>query len=199
MNRHARVFACAFILLPWAASSVPASAGEQDAKKWKPYQFVGNERYEYKVVMIEGDERKENGFALDIRKKGEEDWDVTWSTKSAMKKTQSAELLMGGMGLGLSPAMLLMNPLFGAFLEQVELKEGEKMSLFGAGFVKVTKKETVGGRSGFICELYTKQEDKDVLTWACTVDPELALPIRSITFDAGKEKYRMDLISYKKD
>ena len=102
------------------------------------------------------------------------------------------------MGLG-SPAMLLINPLFGAFLEPVELKEGEKMSLFGAGVVKVTKKETVGGRSGFICELYTKQEDKDVLTWACTVDPDLALPIRSITFDGGKEKYRMDLVSYKKD
>ena len=191
MNRPVRVFACAFLLLPWAASA-------QDAKKWKPYQFVGNERYEYKLVLIDGEERKESGFAIDIRKKGEEDWDVTWSTKSAMKKTQSIELLVGGM-VGMSPAMLLMNPLYGAFLEQVELKEGEKMSLFGAGLVKVTKKETVGGRNGFICELYTKQEDKDVLTWACTVDPELALPIRSITYDAGKEKSRMDLVSYRKD
>ena len=32
---------------------------------------------------------------------------------------------------------------------------------------------------------------------ACLV--ALALPIRSITFDGGKEKYRMDLLSYKKD
>jgi hypothetical protein len=192
MNRHARIFACAFVLVPWVASA-------QDAKKWKPYQFVGNERYEYKVTMTEGEEKKESGFALDVRKKGEEDWDVTWSSRNTMKKTQGAEVLMGGMGLGVSPAMLLMNPLFGAFLEQVELKEGEKMSLFGAGVVKVTKKETVGGRSGFVCELYTKQDDKDQLTWSCTVDPELALPIRSITYDAGKEKHRMDLLSYKKD
>ena len=40
------------------------------------------------------------------------------------------------------------------------------MSLFGAGFIKVTKKETVGGRTGFACELYTKQDDKEQLTWA---------------------------------
>lgn len=191
MTRHAR-FIVAALLLPCAASA-------QDAKKWKPYQFTGNERYEYKATMTDGDEKKELGYILDIRKKGEEDWDVTWSTRSAMKKTAGPEVLMGGMGMGLSPALFLMNPLFGAFLEQVELKEGEKMSLFGAGMVKVTKKETVGGRTGFICELYTKQDDKEQLTWSCTVDPELALPIRSITFEGGKEKQRMDLVAYKKD
>jgi hypothetical protein len=193
MNLHARVIACAFILLP-------AVANAQDEKKWKPYQFVGNERYEYKILSIDGEERKEMGYIFDIRKKDAENWDCTWSTKSVMKKSsQGAELLMGGLGLGLSPAMFLMNPLFGAFLEQVELKEGEKMSLFGAGVIKVTKKETVGGRSGFTCELYTKQDNKDELTWSCTVDPALALPIRSITFEGGKEKHRMELVSYHKD
>lgn len=183
--------------LALAAVSAPASA--QEAKKWKPYQFSGNERYEYKLVMLEGEEKKEGGYILDIRKKSEEDWEVTWSTKSTMKKAQGPDLLLGNLGLGVSPAMMLMNPLFGAFLEQVELKEGEKMSLFGAGVVKVTKKETVGGRTGFLCELWTKQDDKDQLTWACTVDPELALPIRSITYEGSKEKFRMDLVGYKKD
>jgi len=101
--------------------------------------------------------------------------------------------------MGLSPMMFLMNPLLGAFIEQVELKEGEKMSLFGAGVVKVTKKETVAGRTGFICEMYTKQEDKDVLTWTVTIDPELGLPIRSITYEGGKEKHRAELVTYKKD
>jgi hypothetical protein len=195
MHRHARLLAFALVLLPGVAV-----AREQEGKKWKPYQFVGNERYEYKVVMLDGEEKKESVFILDVRKKGEEDWDVTTSYRNTMKKSvQGAELLMGGMGMGLSPALFLMNPLFGAFLEQVELKEGEKMSLFGAGVIKVTKKETVGGRTGLLCELYTKQDDKEQLTWACTVDPELALPIRSVTFEGGKEKYRMDLVGYKKD
>ncbi len=73
------------------------------------------------------------------------------------------------------------------------------MSLFGAGVIKVVKKETVGGRTGFLCELYTKQDEKDQLTWTWTVDPALALPIRSVTLEGGKEKYRMELVSYKKD
>ena len=192
MKPNAWILACSLALLPLAASG-------QDGKKWKPYQFKGDERYEYTNVSREGDEKKVMGYIIDIRKKGAEEWDVTWSTKSAMKKTQGPELLMGGLGMGLSPAMLVMNPLFGAFLEQVELKEGEKMSLFGAGLVKVTKKEEVGGRTGLICELYTKQDDKEVLTWSCTVDPALALPIRSITYEEGKERHRMDLVSYKKD
>jgi len=192
MNRHACLLAFALILLPAAAA--------QEGKKWKPYQFTGNEGYEYKVIMLDGEEKKEMIYILDVRKKGEEDWEVTSSYRNTVKKTtQGAEILMGGMGMGLSPALFLMNPLFGAFLEQVELKEGEKMSLFGAGVIKVTKKETVGGRTGFTAELYTKHDDKEQLTWACTVDPALALPIRSITFESGKEKYRMELISYKKD
>lgn len=191
MKHPAWILALACALAPVASA--------QDEKKWKPYQFKGNEKFDYKVVMDEGEGKKEMGYVLDIRQKGAEDWDVTWSFKSTMKKTQGPEILMGGLGMGLSPAMFLMNPLFGAFLEQVELKEGEKMSLFGAGVVKVVKKETVGGRTGFLCELYTKQDNKDQLAWACTVDPELALPIRSVTFENGKEKYRMDLVSYKKD
>lgn len=188
-----------FPVLAFLLAFAPLGAEAQDEKKWKPYQFKGNERYEYKVVQIDGDEKKEMGYVLDLRNKGAEDLDVTTSIKNVMKKGQGAEVLMGGLAMGLSPAMFLMNPLFSVFLEQVDLKEGEKMSLLGVGFIKVTKKETVGGRTGLICELYTKMENKDVLAWSCTVDPELALPIRSITFEEGKEKTRMELVSYKKD
>jgi hypothetical protein len=166
-----KTLAVLFLLL-----ALPAAA--QDAKKWKPYQFSGDERYEYKVTTLEGDEKKESGFVLDVRKKGSEDWDVTWSTKAVMKRTQGPELLMGGLAM-VSPTVLVMNPVFGIFLEQVDLKVGEKMSLLGAGLVKVVRQEQVGGRTGYVCELYTKQEDKDVLAWSCTIDPALALPIRS--------------------
>lgn len=191
MKIDAPRLAAALLLL-----ALPAAA--QDGKKWKPYQFSGDERYEYALTSLDGDEKKQSGFALDIRKKGAEDWDVTWSTKMAMKKTQGPEVVMGGFAAG-SPAIFVMNPVFGVFLEQVELKEGEKMSLLGAGLVKVVRKEQVGGRTGFVCELYTKQEDKDVLSWSCTIDPALALPIRSITYQDGKETHRLDLVSYKKD
>ena len=80
-----------------------------------------------------------------------------------------------------------------------ELKEGEKMSLFGAGTVKVTGKETVGGRTGFVCQYFQKTGDEEELIWEWTVDPELALPIKSIVHDGGRETSRAELTAYKKD
>jgi hypothetical protein len=192
MNRWA-------VIVSLACALMSSSVSAQDGKKWKPYQFVGNERYEYKIAILEAEEKKESGYILDLRKKGDDQLEVTSSTRNLMKKEQGAEIILGGGMMGLSPMLFLMNPLLGAFIEQVELKEGEKMSLFGAGVVKVTKKETVAGRTGFTCEMYTKVEDKDVLTWVVTIDPELALPIRSITYEGGKEKHRAELLSYKKD
>ena len=48
MKMHAWMAACAVALLPFSAAG-------QDAKKWKPYQFAGNERYEFKIVSRDGD------------------------------------------------------------------------------------------------------------------------------------------------
>lgn len=169
----------------------------QDGKKWKPFQFAGNERFDYKITQIEGEERKESGWALDLRKKGDDQFDVTWSNKNVMKKDQGAEILMGGMNA--FSAIILFNPGFSAFFEQIDLKEGEKLAILGFGTLKVGAKESVGGRSGFPVSLITQQDGKDQVAFIWTVDPELALPIRSVTFEAGKEKFRMDLLSYKKD
>lgn len=188
------------LLLALALLAIPAAA--QDASKpnkWKPYQFKGDERYEYKIVMNDqkGKEPKEIGYILDIRKKGEE-FEVTWSTRSSLtKKELNQNNLFGAFGAGLSPAWIVMNPMYAMFIEQVELKEGASNSLFGSATVKVTAKETVGNRTGYACQLYTKKKDQEELTWEWTVDPELALPIKSVTYENGKEKYRMELISYK--
>lgn len=192
MKQFIGVVALAFLVVP-----LPASA--QDGPKWKPYQFKGNDRYEYKMVMLEGDEKRESGYVLEVKKKGPEDWEISTTVRNGAKVAQvGADQILGSFG-AMSPVIFLMNPLYGAFIEQVDLKEGEKMSLFGAGVIKVGAKETVGGRSGFNCKLYTKMDDKDVLTWEWTVDLELALPIRSITYENGKEKTRVELVSYKKD
>lgn len=188
------------LILAAVALLCPRAASGQDGKKWKPYQFVGNERYEYKVVMSNDEEKKESGWILDLRKKGAEEFEVTTSHRNAVKKDlPGMEILAGGTGMGLSPIFFLMNPAYSAFLEQLELKEGEKLSLFGAGVIKVTAKETVGGRTGYTCKFFAKQDDKDVITAEWTIDPELALPLRSVTYEGGKEKARFTLVSYKKD
>ena len=170
----------------------------QDGKKWKPFQFAGNEKFEYKVIQIENDEKKETGFGLDLRKKGEDQLEVTWSNRNTLKKDQGAEIVMGGGGFGMLP-LVLFNPGILGLLEQVELKEGEKMAILGFGVIKVGAKETVGGRSGFPCTLMSQQNGKDVVAFQWTIDPELGIPIRSITYEEGKEKIRAELLSYKKD
>jgi hypothetical protein len=167
--------------------------------KWKPFQFRGNERFDYKLVVDDGGTPKETGFALDIRKKSEEDFDVTWSIKSALKKDELNEqtLLVGWANA--APAWAIMNPMYAMFVNDLELKEGEKMSLFGAGTVKVTGKETIAGRTGFICQYFQKTEDSEDLVWQWTVDPELALPLKSIVHDGGRETSRAELTGYEKD
>ena len=186
------------IVLALLALSPVEGLAPQDGKKWKPFEFAGNERFEYKLVQSDEEGKKESGFGLDLRKKGEDQLEVTWSNRAVMKKDQGAEILMGG-GSGLLPSIVLFNPGFSGFFEQVELKGGEKMSILGFGVIKVGAKESVGGRSGFPCTLYTKQDDKELAAFQWTIDPELGLPIRSVTYEEGKEKIRAELVSYKKD
>jgi len=191
--------AAGLLALALLAVSRPAAA-QEGAAKWRPYQFKGSERYEYK--MVHARRRREEGvvYILEVKKKGADEWEIGTTVRNGVKTAQvGAEHILGGSFGAMSPALYLMNPLYGAFIEQVEMKEGEKMSLFGAGVIKVGAKETVGGRSGFNCKLFTKQDDKDQLTWEWTVDTDLALPIKSITYEAGKEKTRIDLLSFKRD
>lgn len=188
-------------ILALALLAAPRSAPAQESgAKWKPYQFKGSERYEYRMATFEGDEKKESVYILEVRKKGAGEWEVGTTVRNGVKAPQiGAEQILGGSFGAMSPALYLMNPLYGAFIEQVEMKEGEKMSLFGAGLIKVGGKETVGGRTGLTCRLFTKMDDKDILTWEWTVDTDLALPIKSVTYEAGKEKARIELLSFKRD
>jgi len=191
--------AAGMFVLALLAVSPPALAQEGGAR-WKPYQFRGSERYEYRMVTLEGEEKKESVYILEVKKKGAEEWEIGATVRNDVKTAQiGAEHILGGSFGAMSPVLFLMNPLYGAFIEQVEIKEGEKLSLFGAGVIKVGAKETVGGRSGFTCRLFARQDDKDQLTWEWTVDLDLALPIKSITYEAGKEKTRIELVSFKRD
>jgi hypothetical protein len=186
-------------VLAFALLAVPRPATAQDGAKWKPCQFKGHERYEYKVMMIDGGEKKESGYVLEVTKKGPDDWDIATTVKTAVKAPQlGAEQLFGGSGKK-SPGIFLMNPFHAPFLEQVEMKDGAMVNLSGAGVIKVGAKETVGGRSGFTCKFYTRMEDKDVLGWEWTIDPDLALPIKSVAHAGGQGQIRIELVSYKKD
>lgn len=176
------------------------------ADKWQPYQFGENETYEYKVTSHDGDEKTEGFFGISIKPTGEKDEndedlvEVTYTTRGKLPKSQLGEQTAFGFwgAQGISLGFVAMNPAYSMFIQQMDLAVGEKMSLFGAGMVKCVKKETVGGREGFVCQLFTNtgEDGKEILAAEWTIDPELAMPIRSRTYDNGTLTAEMELVKY---
>lgn len=169
------------------------------AGKWEPFQFRGNERFEYKILLEEDEEESEVIYILDIKKseRDEDVFEVTYITKGTLTKDElGPETAFGLWGVyEISLNMLVINPAYGYFFSQMDLKLGEKMSFFGAGIVKVIGKEKIAGREGFVCQLFSaEEEDKMVAEWV--IDPELALPLRSKIFEDDKLQGQIELIKY---
>jgi hypothetical protein len=173
------------------------------AEKWQPYQFKGDERFEYKIIWNEDEEPVEIIYILDIKKgpeksqEGEEVYEVAYTTKGTLTKDKLGQETAFGLGgaYGISLNMLVINPAYGFFFSQMDLKVGEKMSFFGAGIVKVTAMEEIAGRSGFVCQLFSpEEEDKMLAEWV--IDPELALPLRSKTFGDDGIEGEIELLNY---
>ena len=173
------------------------------AEKWEPYQFKGNEYFEYKILLEEDEEKGEAIYILDIKKSseksksGEEVFEVSYTTKGTLTKDElGAETAFGLWGVyGISLSMLVINPAYAFFFSQMDLKVGEKMNFFGAGIIKVIGKEKIAGREGFVCQLFqADEEDKMLAEWV--IDPELALPLRSKIFEDNELQGQIELIKY---
>ncbi len=167
------------------------------AKKWQPHQFKGNERFEYEVIGCEDEEEKQVLYILDIKELEEDIFEITFTyiTKGTLKRE---ELGMGAAyGLwGFYGGSL--NALFpGSFyFQEIDLEVGEKMSYGGVGLIKVTGKEKIAGREGFVCQFFQTMDDEEELVAEWTIDPELALPLRSKVFSEGKVESQTELIKY---
>jgi len=169
------------------------------AQKWEPYQFRGDERFEYKILWEEDEERGEIIYILDIKRseKDEEVFEVTYTTKGTLTKDElGPETAFGLWGVyGISLSMLVINPAYAFFFSQMDLKVGEKMNFFGAGIIKIIGKEKIAGREGFVCQLFRPdEEDKMLAEWV--INPELALPLRSKIFEDNELQGQIELIKY---
>ena len=173
------------------------------AEKWQPFQFKGNEYFEYRILLEEDEEKGEAIYILDIKesseksKSGEEVFEVTYTTKGTLTKDelgpQTAFGLWGSYGISLN--MLVINPAYAFFFSQMDLKVGETMNFFGAGIIKVIGKEKIAGREGFVCQLFhADEEDKMIAEWV--IDPDLALPLRSKIFDDNELQGQIELVKY---
>lgn len=168
---------------------------------WKPFQFKPPERYEYKMVSSASGEEQTSGFVLELKDSGQKEgedplYEVTYATTSRIARSKLMEGgMMGQWGAGLGMwGILYANPmLFGAFSD-LDLAVGEKMGMMGMGTMKVTAKETVGGREGFVCQWF--EPEKKVASWEWVVDPALALPIRVRQMEEEKIVQEIALVSY---
>ena len=169
------------------------------AEKWQFGQFEGDERFEFKILWGEDEEKGEVIYILDIKKskKGEEVFEVTYTTKGTLTKDElGLETAFGLWGVyGISLSMLVINPYYTFVFSQMDLKVGEKMNFFGVGIVKVVGKEKIAGREGFVCQLFqADEEDKMIAEWI--IDPDLALPLRSKIFEDNELQGQIELVKY---
>jgi len=176
------------------------------AGKWKPYEFNGAASYKYRITTYEDGGQKDLLFGFDLEPSttknaaGETQWRVTTTTQSLMNEDELKGAALFGVSpvLSMAPAMMLGNPMFGGLIGEMELEVGEKMSFFGMGKAVVTKKETVGGIEGYVCELYMKQDEGERKVAELVVHPDLAFPLRSRVYDEDQLQFQMELLEYKK-
>lgn len=157
------------------------TVNQAEAKKWEQQgKFTGNEHFEYKIITTNRGEEQTITYILDFKKSGD-GYQVSYTTIGNISEDQlGMQAAYGLMGLyGVSLSAIIVNPMSLMYFQQLELTVGEKMSLYGAGIVKVVGKETVGGVDGYICEFYQTQGNEEKLISTTTINPDLPLPIRS--------------------
>jgi hypothetical protein len=175
------------------------------AQSWEPYAFQGNERFEYGIT---GSGQEDIVYILNIRETGETSadgealYEVSYTTQSVIAESQlgmDTAFGLGG-GLGFTMGMAIMSPMFMAFMgpmvADLEWEVGERLSLLGMGRVTITGTETIAGREGYVVQFEAGSGDDRELSAEWVIDPELALPLRSRTYEGGEVSLEAVLLSY---
>lgn len=166
------------------------------AENWQPFQFEGNETYRYRVKW--GEEKRESAvYRLSIEENEEGNYQVEYSTEVEVEPSELNSEVAFGYWESYGPSLhfMFLNPMYEMLFEELELKVGEKMSYYGRGTMEVTGREEVAGREGYVCRLFDSEEEF-LAEWV--VDPELALPLRSINSELDKGEGEIVLLEYEK-
>lgn len=160
------------------------------ADKWKPYQFKGYERFEYKVIWTEDEKKTEGTYILDTKKSGANIFGGTYIAKGTLTKEE------GILSHGISQVEHLLS-LVSVFLGfQVDLQVGKQVRPVGGIIIKVIGKEKIAGREGFVCQFFGAKDGKEELVGEWTIDPKLPMPLRSKVFERTEVQGQMELIKY---
>ncbi|MBS3765648.1 hypothetical protein KGY71_03900 [Candidatus Bipolaricaulota bacterium] len=184
------------VVLVIIAVALSTCSFDSFGEKWSPFEFKGNELYRYRVKWE--DEGQESAiYSLRIEENAAGNYTVKYSTEVEVEPSQlSSDVAFGYWGsYGPSLQLMFFNPMYSMFFDQLELKVGEKMSFYGQGLIKVTGKEKVAGHVGYVCRLFNSEEEF-VAEWV--VDPELALPLRSMNSEQSGGEGEILILDYKR-
>lgn len=161
------------------------------ADKWQPYQFKGYERFEYKVIWDEDEEKTEGTYILDTKKSGQNIFGGTYIAKGTLTKEEG---ILSSHGISLVDYLLSHGSILLSF--QVDLQVGKQVRPFGGIIIKVIGKEKIAGREGFVCQFFLAEDGKEELVGEWTIDPRLAMPLRTKVFEKMEGQGQMELIKY---
>lgn len=198
------------LLVPFSFATGATALVLQDDAGWKPWQFQVGETYEFRMTDHSRPDQAPIQLVLDLApsevqgKDGAKQVAVSYTTTVLVKESELGPQTAFGGGAGalaMGPAMLMLNPMITGFADQLTLEVGEKMALFGAGRIEITEKVKVAGIEGFLCKMYgpKQQEQAGALQFEWVVNPEIAAPLKSVTYDRkGQKTMEFELVSYSK-
>ena len=182
------------------------------AQAWKPYAFEGTEHFKYDIKSVQDSKETTGYFTLDIEKKGEDKYKVSYSSKlgdneASSTTTASADELAGKLMMSLMMSGSEAGAILGAtlftqalpmmFLGMTDLEVGSGWARTEGGkkvSFKVESKETVAGVEGYKCVF--REENK--VKYMQVIAPDVALPLQTEMVDDDGMHYTSKLVEYKK-
>jgi len=167
---------------------------------WVPKGFQEPGKYVFEVSAREDSEMRTSLMTVDVTNLGEGKSKIFVSFETVGPTADLADFgqvwgsIVGLWGTGAFfgiPFFAMIMPIY----EQLEFYEGEKMSLYGMGYIEVGKKKEVRGRTGYETYYYDNTKKK---VFMMTIDPDFPVPLEVVVYDdSGNVSHTMVLKEYK--
>ncbi len=189
--------------------SIPSSA---DAQAWKPYDFKGTEHFRYDIKSIDDGEEKTGSFTLDIEKKDEEQYKISFASKLGDSESSSSmtstpdeiagklmmSMMMSGSEAGAILGVTIFTPALGMmFMGAQDLEVGSGWSRTEDGkkvSFKIEEKETIAGQEGYRCVL--REEGR--IKYLQVIAPDIGLPLVTQMNDDDGTQFEAKLVEFKR-
>ncbi len=157
--------------------------------RWEPFKLHPDVQYLKLQYEVKVNVDAPLNFAIEVKRLKGGMVDLAITHQARIPEDQlGAQTIVGGFSMYGVSAMVFFNPAYAIFFSQLDLKVGEKMSFFGAGYAKVTGEKTVAGRKGYVVEFYQREGETDRLVSRTVIDPKIFIPIENEMFNANGQR-----------